>query len=152
MSLTPPDLADCVLPDVAAHAAEIQALRRDLHAHPELCFEEVRTSDLVADTLTGWGIEVHRGLGKTGVVGVIQGRPGPRAVGLRADMDALPMTEHNTFAHASRHRGACTPVGTMGTRPCSWQRRGICRRTAISMARSTSSSSRQRKAAEAPAR
>jgi len=90
MSLTPPDLADCVLPDVAAHAAEIQALRRDLHAHPELCFEEVRTSDLVADTLTGWGIEVHRGLGKTGVVGVIQGRPGPRAVGLRATWTPCP--------------------------------------------------------------
>ena len=114
MSLTPPDLADCVLPDVAAHAAEIQALRRDLHAHPELCFEEVRTSDLVADTLTGWGIEVHRGLGKTGVVGVIQGRPGPRAVGLRADMDALPMTEHNTFAHASRHPGRMHACGHDG--------------------------------------
>ena len=114
MSLSPPDLADRLLPDVARHAAEIQALRRDLHAHPELCFEEVRTSDLVADTLTGWGIEVHRGLGKTGVVGVIQGRPGPRAIGLRADMDALPMTEHNTFAHASRHPGRMHACGHDG--------------------------------------
>jgi hippurate hydrolase len=114
MSTTLPDLVDRLLPDVADHAAEIQALRRDLHAHPELCFEEVRTSDLVADTLTGWGVEVHRGLGKTGVVGVIQGRPGSRAIGLRADMDALPMTEHNTFAHASRHPGRMHACGHDG--------------------------------------
>ncbi|AWI52887.1 amidohydrolase [Aquabacterium olei] len=114
MSTTLPDLADRLLPDVARHTADIQALRRDLHAHPELCFEEVRTSDLVADTLTGWGVEVHRGLGKTGVVGVIQGRPGPRAIGLRADMDALPMTEHNTFAHASRHPGRMHACGHDG--------------------------------------
>ena len=100
--------------DLGPIVEQIQALRRDLHAHPELCFEEVRTSDLVADTLTGWGIEVHRGLGKTGVVGVIQGRPGPRAVGLRADMDALPMTEHNTFAHASRHPGRMHACGHDG--------------------------------------
>ncbi|MFZ4552659.1 MAG: M20 aminoacylase family protein [Aquabacterium sp.] len=92
----------------------MRALRRDLHAHPELCFEEVRTSDMVARTLQSWGVEVHRGLGKTGVVGVIQGRPGPRSVGLRADMDALPMTEHNTFAHASRHAGRMHACGHDG--------------------------------------
>ena len=92
----------------------LQALRRDIHAHPELCFEEVRTSELIAQQLERWGIEVHRGLGKTGVVGVITGRPGNRAIGLRADMDALPMTEHNTFAHASRHAGRMHACGHDG--------------------------------------
>ncbi|WP_414639599.1 M20 aminoacylase family protein [Aquabacterium sp.] len=92
----------------------MRALRRDIHAHPELCFEEERTADLIAQTLRNWGIEVHTGLGKTGVVGVIKGRPGKRAVGLRADMDALPMTEHNTFAHASRHQGRMHACGHDG--------------------------------------
>jgi amidohydrolase len=103
-----------VLPDLQDQADAIRALRRDIHAHPELCFEEVRTSDLIARTLQSWGIEVHRGLGKTGVVGVIQGRPGKRALGLRADIDALPMTEHNTFAHASRHAGRMHACGHDG--------------------------------------
>ncbi|MFA4913833.1 MAG: amidohydrolase, partial [Burkholderiaceae bacterium] len=79
---------------------EIASIRRDLHAHPELGYEEIRTSNLVATQLESWGVAVHRGLGKTGVVGVIQGRgTSTRAVGLRADMDALPMQELNTFAH-----------------------------------------------------
>jgi amidohydrolase len=103
-----------VLPELQAQMDAMAALRRDIHAHPELCFEEVRTSDLVARTLQAWGIEVHRGLGKTGVVGVIQGRPGKRALGLRADIDALPMTEHNTFAHASRHAGRMHACGHDG--------------------------------------
>jgi len=72
------------------------ALRRDIHAHPELGYQEQRTSDLVAATLSGWGIPVHRGLGKTGVVGILKGANSARAVGLRADMDALPITERNT--------------------------------------------------------
>ncbi|MDO9234633.1 MAG: M20 aminoacylase family protein [Aquabacterium sp.] len=103
-----------VLPELLNQADAIQAIRRDIHAHPELCFEENRTSNLVANTLTSWGIEVHRGLGKTGVVGVIQGRPGHRAIGLRADIDALPMTEHNTFAHASVHPGKMHACGHDG--------------------------------------
>ena len=93
--------------------AEIQAIRRDIHAHPELRFEEVRTADVVARTLESWGIPAHRGLGKTGVVGIVKNGTSARAVGLRADMDALPMTEHNRFEHASRHPGkmhACGPV------------------------------------------
>jgi hippurate hydrolase len=90
-----------ILADVAA----IQTLRRDIHAHPELCFEEQRTSDLIASTLSSWGIPVHRGLGKTGVVGVVKNGSSKRAVGLRADIDALPMTEHNRFAHASVNHG-----------------------------------------------
>jgi amidohydrolase len=81
---------------------EMTAWRRDFHAHPEIGFEEQRTSAIVAAKLEEWGIEVHRGLGGTGVVGVLRGnRGGNRAIGLRADMDALPMQEANTFAHRS---------------------------------------------------
>ena len=102
---------------IAKQAHAIAALRRDIHAHPELCFEEVRTADLVAQKLTEWGIAVHRGLGKTGVVGTVHGRDGGacgRALGLRADMDALPMQEFNTFAHASRHPGKMHACGHDG--------------------------------------
>ena len=82
--------------------SELQAIRRDLHAHPELRFEEQRTADVVARTLTSWGIEVHRGLAGTGVIGVVRSnRPG-RSIGLRADMDALPIQETNAFSHRSR--------------------------------------------------
>ena len=100
-----------------AQAAAITQLRRDIHAHPELCFEEVRTADLVAARLTAWGIPIHRGMGTTGVVGIVHGRDGGksgRAIGLRADMDALPMTEFNTFAHASRHQGKMHACGHDG--------------------------------------
>ena len=107
-------LPEHLLSDLMTHAPGMQALRRDIHAHPELCFEEVRTSKLVAERLMHWGIEVHHGLGTTGVVGVIRGRPGPRALGLRADMDALPVTEHNQFAHASKHPGKMHACGHDG--------------------------------------
>ena len=102
---------------ISAQADSIAALRRDIHAHPELCYEELRTADLVARKLTEWGIPVHRGLGKTGVVGTVHGRDGGasgRAVGLRADMDALPMQEFNTFAHASQHPGKMHACGHDG--------------------------------------
>jgi amidohydrolase len=99
---------------IAAEAAALAAIRRDLHAHPELGFEESRTSELIARTLTGWGIPVHRGLAKTGVVGIVKNGNAPRAVGLRADIDALPVTEHNTFAHASTHRGKMHACGHDG--------------------------------------
>ncbi len=92
----------------------LRALRRDLHAHPELGYQERRTADLIASTLTGWGIPVHRGIGRTGVVGVVQGDSSARAVGLRADMDALPITERNTFAHASVNRGTMHACGHDG--------------------------------------
>ena len=79
-------------------ADELTAIRRDLHAHPEIGFEEVRTSGIVADKLTQWGIEVHRGLGGTGVVGVLKGKgTGGKRIGLRADMDALPMEENTNL-------------------------------------------------------
>jgi amidohydrolase len=99
---------------ILAEAAQIAAMRRDLHAHPELAYEEVRTADLVARALTEWGIPIHRGLGKTGVVGIVKNGTSDRAVGLRADMDALPMTEHNTFAHASRFPGKMHACGHDG--------------------------------------
>jgi amidohydrolase len=99
---------------IVAQAAEIAELRRDIHAHPELCFQEVRTADLVARSLAEWGIECHRGLGTTGVVGILRNGSSSRAIGLRADMDALPMTEHNTFAHASRHPGKMHACGHDG--------------------------------------
>lgn len=103
-----------LLDSIVTESASIAALRRDIHAHPELCFEEVRTADLVAARLTEWGIPVHRGLGKTGVVGIVKNGTSGRAVGLRADMDALPMQEFNTFAHASKHPGKMHACGHDG--------------------------------------
>ena len=83
---------------IDAFADELAAIRRDLHAHPEIGFEEVRTSGIVAEKLAQWGIEVHRGLGGTGVVGALKGKGnGTRRVGLRADMDALPMDENTNL-------------------------------------------------------
>lgn len=103
-----------VIEALRTSAAPLQSLRQDLHAHPELCFEEHRTSDIVAQTLERYGVEVHRGWADTGVVGVIRGRPGSKAIGLRADMDALPITELNRFAHASRHPGKMHACGHDG--------------------------------------
>ncbi|MFC7518499.1 M20 aminoacylase family protein [Herbaspirillum sp. GCM10030257] len=94
--------------------SELQQIRRDIHAHPELCFEEQRTSEIIAQKLTEWGIPVIRGLGVTGVVGVISNGTGKRAVGLRADMDALPVQEINTFSHASKHQGKMHACGHDG--------------------------------------
>jgi hippurate hydrolase len=99
---------------IIAFQSELQQVRRDLHAHPELCYEEQRTSDVVAAKLTEWGIPVIRGLGLTGVVGIIQNGTSGRAIGLRADMDALPMQEVNTFPHASRHPGKMHACGHDG--------------------------------------
>ena len=99
---------------ILADAAEVTAIRRDIHAHPELCFQEVRTADVIAKALTDWGIPIHRGLGKTGVVGIVKNGSSSRAMGLRADIDALPMTEHNTFAHASQHPGKMHACGHDG--------------------------------------
>ena len=103
-----------VLDSIVTQAAGIAAVRRDIHAHPELCFQEVRTADLVAAKLTEWGIPIHRGLGTTGVVGIVKNGTSDRAIGLRADMDALPMQEFNTFAHASRHAGKMHACGHDG--------------------------------------
>lgn len=106
-----------ILETIAAQHEALTAIRRDIHAHPELAFEEYRTAALVADKLQEWGIEVHRGLATTGVVGLIHGKHKPermRLLGLRADMDALPMQEHNQFAHASRVAGCMHACGHDG--------------------------------------
>jgi amidohydrolase len=103
-----------LIDSILADAATIAAVRRDLHAHPELCFQEKRTSDVIAKALTEWGIPIHRGLGTTGIVAILKNGTSGRAVGLRADMDALPITEHNTFAHASRHAGRMHACGHDG--------------------------------------
>jgi amidohydrolase len=103
-----------LIESILADAAAIATLRRDIHAHPELCFEEQRTSDLIAKALGDWGIPVHRGLGTTGVVGIVKNGNSKRALGLRADIDALPMTERNQFAHASRHPGKMHACGHDG--------------------------------------
>jgi hippurate hydrolase len=99
---------------ILATQAEIQTIRRDLHAHPELCYEEHRTAEIVAERLNAWGIPTVRGLGITGVVGIIKNGNSSRAIGLRADMDALPMQELNGFAHASTHAGKMHACGHDG--------------------------------------
>ena len=93
---------------------ELRQIRRAIHAHPELCFEEHHTAGLVAAKLAEWDIPVVRGLGATGVVGVLHGDRSGRAIGLRADMDALPVQELNTFAHASRQAGKMHACGHDG--------------------------------------
>ncbi len=103
-----------LIESIVADAESIRTVRRDIHAHPELGYEEVRTSELIACQLGEWGIPVHRGLGKTGVVGIIQSGSSRRAVGLRADIDALPITEHNRFMHTSRHAGKMHACGHDG--------------------------------------
>ena len=103
-----------IIDSIVTQAASIAAVRRDIHAHPELCFQEVRTADLVAAKLTEWGIPIHRGLGTTGVVGIVKSGTSDRAIGLRADMDALPMQEFNTFSHASRNAGKMHACGHDG--------------------------------------
>lgn len=99
---------------ILAFQSELQQIRRDIHAHPELCYEEQRTADVVAAKLTEWGIPVLRGMGVTGVVGIIKNGSSNRAIGLRADMDALPMQEINTFAHTSQHQGKMHACGHDG--------------------------------------
>lgn len=103
-----------VIDSIVTQAAGIAAVRRDIHAHPELCFEEVRTADVVAAKLTEWGIPIHRGMGTTGVVGIIKNGTSDRAIGLRADIDALPMQEFNKFAHASTQPGKMHACGHDG--------------------------------------
>ena len=103
-----------LIDSILQEAPDMAALRRDIHAHPELCFKEVRTAEVVAHKLTEWGIPIHRGLGTTGVVGIVKSGTSNRAIGLRADMDALPMQEFNTFSHASVHPGKMHACGHDG--------------------------------------
>ncbi len=99
---------------IARLHGEMTEWRRDIHAHPELGFEETRTAGMVADKLASFGLEVHRGVGRTGVVGVLRAGKGSQSVGLRADMDALPIQESNAFAHRSRNDGRMHACGHDG--------------------------------------
>ena len=103
-----------IIDSIVTQAAGISSVRRDIHAHPELCFEEMRTADVIAAKLTEWGIPIHRGMGTTGVVGIVKSGTSSRAIGLRADIDALPMTEFNRFAHASQYPGKMHACGHDG--------------------------------------
>ena len=103
-----------LIDSIVARQDEFAAIRRDLHAYPELRYEETRTAGEVAARLESFGIAVHRGLGRTGVVGSIRAGNSARAIGLRADMDALPVHERNTFAHRSRHAGRMHACGHDG--------------------------------------
>ena len=103
-----------VLPRSIEIQGEISAIRRDIHAHPELAYEENRTSDIVAAKLAEWGLEVTRGLGKTGLVGTLRKGNSVKAIGLRADMDCLPMDETNDFEHASKNPGRMHACGHDG--------------------------------------
>jgi amidohydrolase len=100
--------------EIAASQDEIRTWRRDIHAHPETAFEEFRTSDIVAEKLESFGIPVHRGLAKTGVVGTLKVGESNRAIGLRADMDALDVLEENTFDHVSTNPGKMHACGHDG--------------------------------------
>src|SRR5712692_238299 len=103
-----------IIPEVLEYCDELSQIRRDIHAHPELGFTEVRTGDLVAKKLEEYGCEVHRGLATTGVIGTIRRGNSLRAIGLRADMDCLPMQELNEFAHRSQHEGLMHGCGHDG--------------------------------------
>jgi metal-dependent amidase/aminoacylase/carboxypeptidase family protein len=141
-----------LIESILADAAAITALRRDIHAHPELCFEEQRTADVIAKALTDWGIPVHRGLGKTGVVGIVKNGTSDRAVGparrhrRAADDRAQPLRARQPHAgkmHACGHDGHTAMLLAAAKHLAS---------TATSTAPSTWSSSRPRKAAAARAR
>ncbi len=103
-----------ILDHVREYHDELREIRRDFHAHPELGMEEARTSEIVAEKLKSWGLEVHRGLGNTGVVGTLRIGNAPRSIGLRADMDALPMSEASSFEHRSKYDGRMHACGHDG--------------------------------------
>ncbi len=103
-----------LLAPIVAHHDELIAWRRDIHAHPELGFAETRTAEVVAGLLASFGVDVHRGIGKTGVVGVLRNGTSARTIGLRADMDALPVHELNTFDHRSTSPGVMHACGHDG--------------------------------------
>jgi len=106
-------MTNSIIDHITPYVAELTAIRRDIHAHPEIGMEEYRTSELVAKQLEAWGVEVHRNVGKTGVVGVLRNGPGP-AIGLRADMDALPIHEQTNLEYSSRNHGVMHACGHDG--------------------------------------
>ena len=107
-------MTDSPLDRARSYQAELAAIRQDIHAHPELGLEEHRTAEIVAQKLAEWGIEVHRGIGVTGVVGVLRNGNGQASIGLRADMDALPVTEITDVPYASTNPGLMHACGHDG--------------------------------------
>jgi hippurate hydrolase len=103
-----------IRPEIVARHEALTTVRRDIHRHPELGFKEVRTAAIVAERLKAAGVEVHEGLATTGVVGTLRAGSGNRAIGLRADMDALDLTEYNDFDHRSIHDGKMHGCGHDG--------------------------------------
>lgn len=135
-----------VIDRIQGYCPELVEIRHDLHAHPEIGFEEVRTSGIVAEKLSSWGIEVHRNIGRTGVVGRLSGRhPGNRSVGLRADMDALPMPEETGLPYASIFPDRFHGCGHDAQRRSFWARRAIWRKRATLPAPLPSFFSRRKK-------
>ena len=132
---------------IESFVPELITIRHDLHANPEIGFKEERTSRIVADLLRLWNIEVHTGIGTTGVVGILEGSrgPGPR-IGLRADMDALPIVEETGLPFASKTPGLFHGCGHDGHTTILWGSLAISPRPAISAERSSSSSSLPRRA------
>lgn len=129
-------MSDCVIPEIKATEDEMISIRHYLHANPELSLEEFNTSELVAGKLTEWGYQVTRGLGKTGVVGSLSKGDSPRTIGLRADMDALPIYETTDLPGPVPYPEKCTPAAMMATpRFCSRRRNISPRRPASSTAR-----------------
>src|SRR5689334_3766493 len=106
--------AGATLERVRSYHAELTGIRRDIHAHPELGLETHRTAEVVAGLLKSWGIEVHRLVEGAGVVGVLRSGNGPRSIGLRADMDALPIHERTGVAYKSGTSGAMHACGHDG--------------------------------------
>ena len=103
-----------LIPEILSLADDLATIRQDIHAHPEIGFQEMRTSRLVAERLESIGVEVHRGIGGTGVVGIIRGQGAGKRIGLRADMDALPMDEATQLPYASKNKGAFHGCGHDG--------------------------------------
>src|SRR5260221_4751176 len=103
-----------IIPEIAAGEADMRGWRRHIHAHPETAFEETATSAFVADKLRAFGLEVHRGLAGTGVVGVLRNGRSKATVGLRADLDALHIVEKSGVAHASKNDGKMHACGHDG--------------------------------------
>ena len=112
-----------LIAEIKAKQPELASWRQHLHQFPEIAYEEELTAEFVAAKLESFGIEVHRGLGKTGLVGVIHGKDSDDgsapAIGLRADMDALPMEERTNLSYVT-HSTGCMPVAMMAIRPCCW--------------------------------
>ena len=140
-----------ILETLEAEREELADWRHDFHMHPELGLEETRTAGIVAQKLRSWGIEVTEHVGVTGVVGVINGDLGPgRSIGLRCDMDALPITECSSQSWKATVKGKCMPAVMTATRRCFWLPRVTFRSIGTFAAASYWCSSRPKKARAAP--